>query len=188
MSNADLAMSVIPLERQDWFINLVEECKDLVTETEFTSRWTLVEGYHGLGSRILQENNNFERAKVYGEGICNAVAESLKKRPRTIYYAIQFAKVYPDLNLLPEGKDTSWHKVINKYLTDGTEKKVVKKVDLYRMIQGIKELLQTEWMKSHSVVVNGDPDGRTEFYKDQCEFIRYLQDQVNKITGELNES
>ncbi len=180
----DLALQVIPVERQGWFIQLVDECKDIVTETEFTSRWTLVEGYHSLGSRILQENNNFERAKIYGEGICNAVAESLGKRSRTIYYAIQFAKEYPDLNLLPEAKNTSWHHIVNKYLTDGNDRVTIKKADLAKMIKEIKGLLQTEWLKSNQEA-SINTDMVQAHYESLCEFIRYLQDQVNKITEGL---
>jgi len=102
---------------ESWYNSLIEELKDLLVETEFTSRWTLIEGYHTLGSRILKENDNFERVKIYNQGICNAVAESLQRKPRTIYYAMQFASKYPDLNLLPEGKNISWWHIINKYLT-----------------------------------------------------------------------
>lgn len=178
----DLALSVIPVERQDWFINLVDECKDIVTEAEFTSRWALVEGYHQLGSRILQENNNFERTKVYGEGICNAVAESLQKRPRTIYYAIQFAKAYPDLNLLPEAKNTSWHHIINKYLTTGEKRaKVITKSDLAKQIEEIKKLLDIELQKELQLVNNGE----IAINKSNVDFIRYLQDQINKIIAGL---
>ena len=174
---------------ESWYNQLIEDCKDLIIEVEFTSRWTLIEGYHSLGSRILQENENFERDKIYGEGICNVVAQSLGKRPRTIYYAIQFAKEYPDLNLLPEGKNTSWHHIVNKYLTNGTEKKVVKKADLYRMIKEIKELLEHEWQEANQEVNSvGIQTGEHDLiYQSRCEYIRYLQDQVNKITGELND-
>ncbi len=174
----DLALSVIPIERQDWFIQLVDECKDIVTETEFTSRWALVEGYHSLGSRILQENDNFERAKIYNENILQRIAESLGKSQRTLYYAVQFAKTFPNLSLLPDGKNLSWRHVINKYLTNGTEKKVVKKADLYRMIKEIKKLLETEYMKAHQEAVEM---GAIIENDKLCAFIRYLQDQFNKI-------
>ena len=46
------------------------------------------------------------------------MSQSLGKGERTIERAIQFAKMYPDLNLLPEGKDTSWHRICNKYLPE----------------------------------------------------------------------
>jgi len=172
---------------ESWYNQLIEDCQNLIVEVEFSARWTLVEGYHSLGSRIISEGDNFNRAKVYGQEIVQRIAESLQRKPRTIYYAIQFASKYPDLNLLPEGKNTSWHHIINKYLTDGTEKKVIKKADLYRMIQEIKELLEHEYATANQEVVNSrllDTQGREGIIK--CEFIRYLQDQVNKIVREIN--
>jgi hypothetical protein len=41
-----------------------------------------------------------------GKKIVQRVAESLGKSGRTIWYAMQFAREYPDLSLLPEGKNT----------------------------------------------------------------------------------
>ncbi len=161
---------------EQWYETLIEDCKDLITEVEFTSRWTLVEGYHSLGSRIISENENFERAKIYGQDIVQRIAISLNKKPRTIYYAVQFARQYPELSFLPEGKNTSWHHIINKYLTDGKEKPV--KLSPTEMIKQIKELLQTEWMKENQEVQSGN----IAINKSNLEFIRYLQDQVEKIT------
>ena len=166
---------------ESWYNLLIEDLRDLLVETEFTSRWTLIEGYHSLGSRILQENDNFERSKIYNQDIVQRVANSLQRKPRTIYYAIQFAKIYPDLNLLPEAKNTSWHQVVNKYLTTGEKSVIIKKTDLYRMIKEIKELLETELKKELQSVNNGDIAEN----KSNLDFIRYLQDQVNKIVGEV---
>lgn len=53
------------IQYQAWYEDLVDELNDIITETSFTSRWALVEGYHQVGTRILQENDNFERAKMY---------------------------------------------------------------------------------------------------------------------------
>ena len=169
---------------EQWYIELCEDCRDIVTETEFTSRWALVEGYHLLGKRILQESDKLNKLSNSGIDYKAQIATDINRSSRTVYYAVQFAREYPDLNLLPEGKDCSWHKVVNKYLTDGTEKKVVKKVDLYRMISQIKELLEHEYATANQEVVSSrllDTQGREGIIK--CEFIRYLQDQVNKITG-----
>jgi len=162
---------------ESWFTTLIEDCKDIVVEHEFASRWALVEGYHTLGSRILAENDNFEREKIYGQDIVQRVAISLQKRPRTIYYAVKFASLYPDLNLLNEGKNLSWHHIINKYLTAGEDKPV--KITPTEMIRQIKQLLYTELQKELQLVNNGD----IAINKSNVDFIRYLQDQVNKITG-----
>ncbi len=177
--NQDIAT---PLQNEQWYIQLLEDCRDIVVETEFTSRWTLVEGYHSLGKRIIQETEKLNKLSQSGIDVISQVATDIKRGRRTVYYAIQFAREYPDLNLLPESKNTSWHHIINKYLTDGTEKKVVKKSDLYRMIKEIRELLEHEWQLAHQEIVE---NGLVFGYQERCDFIRYLQDQINKITQGL---
>ncbi len=107
---------ITPLESEEWYQALIEECQAIITESVFTSRWTLIEGYHMLGKRIPEENANFRKAKVYGKKITQRVATSLNKSQRTIEQAIQFAKKYPELDELPEGKNISWHKICNYYL------------------------------------------------------------------------
>lgn len=104
------------LVKQDWYQQLIEDCKDIIVESVFTSRWALIEGYHLLGKRILEENDNFKRAKIYGQEITSHVSQSLDKSKRTIERAIQFVRQYPDISKLPEGKNISWHKIVNKYL------------------------------------------------------------------------
>ena len=105
----------------DWYQSLIDDCRSIVVEAEFTSRWVLVQGYHTLGLRILAENDNFERQKIFGKEIVTRVSESLNKHERTIYRAIKFAKKFPDLATLPEGKDTSWRKICNEYLPEHKE-------------------------------------------------------------------
>ncbi len=176
------------LQNEQWYITLCEDCRDIVVETEFASRWTLVEGYHSLGKRIIQETEKLDKLSQSGIDVISQVAADIKRGRRTVYYAIQFAREYPDLNLLPESKNTSWHHIINKYLTDGTEKKVVKKADLYRMIKEIRELLEHRYLEYHQQeeeIVPGYCALNYDRIKACIEEIRYLQDQVNKITGEL---
>ena len=176
---------------ESWYNQLVEELIDIITEKRFEHTTALIECYHMVGTRILQENDNFERAKIYGDHILQTLAESLGRSQRTLAYAVKFAKMYPELNMLPEGKNWTWNHIINKYLTDGTEKKVIKKADLYRMIKEIKELLEREYLKAHQNEVEAQSQElftRTdllEYLKSQIDFIRYLQDQVNKIIKEV---
>ena|SRR3989344_3724645 len=110
------------LETQDWYKSLIEDCGGIITEAVFISRWELIRGYHQLGERILQENENFERANIYGNKIVQRVAKSLEKSARTINYAVQFARQYLDINLLPGGKNISWHKICNKLLSSKSKK------------------------------------------------------------------
>ena len=169
---------------ESWYSNLVDELQDIITEKRFEHTTALIECYHMVGTRILQENDNFERSKIYGQEILQRLAKSLGRSQRTLAYAVKFAKLYPELNMFTEGKNWTWNHIINKYLTDGTEKKVVKKADLYKMIQDIKELLNTEYLKAHQEEVGLTP-ASYNFAPNKAiiNFIRYLQDQVNKITG-----
>jgi hypothetical protein len=48
---------------QEWYNALVEDCKAIITEAVFNSRWALVEGYHTLGERIVKDENYQEYAK-----------------------------------------------------------------------------------------------------------------------------
>ena len=107
--------------QSNWYQSLIDDCQSIMVEAEFTSRWALVEGYHTFGLRILTENDNFERQKIYGQKIVQRVAESLNKKERTIFNAVKFAKKFPDLAVLPEGKNTSWRKICNEYLPEHKE-------------------------------------------------------------------
>ena len=95
--------------RNGHYKRLVNDCREIITEFGFTHRWALIELYWSLGKRINAEGNSVTVTKL---------AEDLNKSERTIYRAIQFHKMYPDMNMLPEGKNTSWHVIVNKYLPE----------------------------------------------------------------------
>lgn len=101
--------------KEKWYEDLTEDCKDIVTETIFTSRWALVEGYHKLGERIREDKLAQEFAKG-NKGFVQDLARNISISERTVYYAIQFYDKYPSLDKVPEGKNISWNKVITKYL------------------------------------------------------------------------
>lgn len=106
------------IERSEWWDALVEECAAILTEYHFLSAWARVEGYHKLGSRILEDNQQFERAKIYGQQVVRKLSKTLNMSERTIHYAVQFAQKYPDLNLLPMGKNVTWTKVTTELLPE----------------------------------------------------------------------
>ena len=109
------------LVNTEWYQSLISDCHTIMTEAVFISRWALVEGYHNLGKRILEEYDNFERKKIYGEKIVQGLAFSLNMSSRILWYAIQFAQKYADLSEVPEGKNITWNKIITKYLTTKKE-------------------------------------------------------------------
>ena len=106
------------LRNQDWYLSLIEECEAIIVEKEFESRISLVEGYHQLGTRILQDVSKFEMGT---EQAVQEVALAIKKSRRTIMYALKFAKEFPELSMLNEGKNITWSKIVRNYLTEKGE-------------------------------------------------------------------
>ena len=101
----------------EFYQALIEELDAIIGEKGKRARMELNECYHEVGTRILQDWGNFEREKIYGEGIVNSIAKSLRTSKRNIYYSIAFARKFPDLNMLPGGSDQPWSKVV-KLLTE----------------------------------------------------------------------
>lgn len=73
---------------QEWYEHLVEECKAIITEAVFTSRWALVEGYWKLGERIREDKLAQEHAKG-NKTFVQDLARNLETSDRTLYYALQ---------------------------------------------------------------------------------------------------
>ncbi len=165
------------------FQALVDECKAIITETVFTSRWALVEGYHQLGERIQTDEEWQKYAQGNNERL-QGLAKNIGISGRTLYYAIQFYDKYPKLDLVPDGKNISWSKLITKYLPKVAREPSTKPsyADLHEMIKDINYLLKTELAEENQRVVSGE----IAINKSNCEFIRYLQDQINKITGGID--
>ena len=114
-----------PIDEEEWYQQLLEECQAIFTETIFASKMVLIQGYHMLGTRLLEEHANFERKEIYGQEITTRVARSLGKSQRTIQRAVQFARQYPtweSVKELPEGKNISWARICNKYLVKKKDK------------------------------------------------------------------
>jgi len=110
--------------KSKWYEDLVEDCKDIITEAIFTSRWALVEGYWNLGKRI-REDLNFQEYSEGNKSFLQDLALHLKQSERTLYYAIQCFDTYPDIQQLPEGKNITWNKLITKYLPNKEKTKSI---------------------------------------------------------------
>ncbi len=159
---------------------LVEDCRNIITETEFASKDDLIQGRHQLGERIINDTGFQEYAKGNTTSL-QRLAQLCKRSKRTVYYSIKFYQKYPDLSLLPSTKNESWHHIINKYLTEGEPK--VKPKSPKIIIQEIKQLLEKEWQKNKQEAIEaiGDSTKDMVYLEQKDEFIRYLQDQIEKI-------
>lgn len=101
--------AIVPTE-QEWYTALVDDCRAIITEAVFNSRWALIEGYHALGERIVTDEKFQKAAKGNLSSLTN-LAKNIRVSLRDVYRSIQFFEKYPDLSLLPGGKNMSWSKV-----------------------------------------------------------------------------
>lgn len=107
---------------ESWLSDLSDDLKGIYTEGVYHSRWTLIETYHKVGARILNDNNFIKHAQGNGE-VLSQVTFLTGIKERELYRAIQFYDKYPSLDLLPDGKNISWHKIVNNLLPETVEQK-----------------------------------------------------------------
>lgn len=103
------------IENQEWYQSLVGECKSIITEAVFTSRWALVEGYWSLGKRI-REDENVKKFSKGSNSFLTDLSKNIKVGERDLYRSLQVYDKYPDIQQIPEGKNITWNKLITKYL------------------------------------------------------------------------
>ena len=107
------------IESNDKYKSFLDDIDSTLTEYEFNSRWSLIEGYHKVGDML--KNNDFG---VSITELVHRCAVDLEVSERKLWYAVKFYEVYPDIALLPEGKDASWSQIRRKYLTESKTKEV----------------------------------------------------------------
>ena len=114
-----------PIFSDEQYGHFIEELKAIITEGVFDANMRLIETYHQFGIRIVEETENFNRAKIYGESITKRIAEDIGKSQRTIQKCVQFALKYPNLedflSGVQEGKNITWNKVCNVYLVESKD-------------------------------------------------------------------
>lgn len=103
------------VKREEWYQSLIDDCKSIITEAIFISRWALVEGYHNLGKRI-REDENWEKYSKGAYSSLTDLSKNIEIGERDIYRSLQFYDKYPDLSQVPEGNNITWNKIITKYL------------------------------------------------------------------------
>jgi hypothetical protein len=91
------------------YSTMIEDLQSIVVMAETNARLSLVEGYHQLGMQII--DYGLDKAEYLSQ-----VSQDLQKSKRTVYRVLQFVRMFPDLSILPEGNNVSWHQICNKYL------------------------------------------------------------------------
>ena len=113
---------IILMKNNNNFKLLIDDCRGILTEGGFLARMSRVQVYYTLGGRI-SEDIFYKKHKKGNKELIKRIANQLQTSHRLLYYAIKFYKKFPDLDLLPEGKDISWTQIVAKYLTTKKEKK-----------------------------------------------------------------
>lgn len=99
----------------DWYTALIEECKAIITEKVFQSRWALVEGHWQLG-KTVRESRELKKFAKGSKTYVQRLARNIGISERTLYSCLECFDKYPKLENIPEGKNISWNKIITKYL------------------------------------------------------------------------
>jgi hypothetical protein len=178
------------LTNTEWYVALIEELQACLVEFSFSANWALIEGYHHIGNEILAHESQFTQAGYLKAS--ETIAQSLGKSQRQIEQCIQFARKYPDLSLLPMGKAISWHIITRDLLPEHTpemlesKSKPLTKQDYINILKEIKLLIQHEWEENNKTAIEWRGGGEIgDEAESKCKYIRYLQDQFNKITSEV---
>jgi len=134
---------IVALESEEWYQELIQECKATIVETGFISALELIKGKWLLGNEILQAKPYFAKKGLSMRKALQHIAADLNKSERSIWDCYQFRKKYPGLvveengnyeisievfnKYFPkEGKAIRWYLIANKYLP----KPQVKKIEL----------------------------------------------------------
>lgn len=116
MSQLPAIIEHVPVTPTQRYQILIDDLQGIIVEGIHNARWAFIKVYHDTGMRIMQDYPELDTAESYGKGITKRIANDLGKSQRMIQRSVQIARTWPDLSLLPEGKNISLHKLINKYL------------------------------------------------------------------------
>jgi len=153
----------IDFRSEEYFQNIVEDCRAIVVERSFNSRIEIVQGKWEVGQRISVDSDYQKNGKGSGKFI-EQLGEEIKLSPSDIYDCIKIYDQYPKLNLLFDkfGKNISWFKIREELLGRRNEKRGTDKV-CYR-IEGILEAFKKWFEQSKTTVADEAVD----------EFKKYL--------------
>lgn len=93
---------------------LIEDVRTILSERGFNARIELIMAYHEVGARIREETGPGNEKITY---LLQRVAEAVGRSERTLWYAVAFYDKFPDLNMLPEGKNLNWREICQRYLS-----------------------------------------------------------------------
>lgn len=114
------------LQDHEWYQALLEELKAIMTEGIFNMRDIVLTMKWNVGNRILEDKDKHQKGITY---LVQHIAANGKWQERELWNCIKFNRKYPGNTFeeaitkkpLPEGKNTSWNKICNLYLSGKVE-------------------------------------------------------------------
>ena len=163
---------ITPDQRYSYF---VEELRSMIIASVLTSRIEIVRSKWGLGKRVIEEQDNFERG-IYGQRTVDGIAKDLRISTPSLYKAIQFYRAYPAesfdeiLSTLPYGNNISWYKITKELLPSlGYSEN---QDDDREQIQGEVVMPRTEDENCEHTLLVCKKCGRTFAYEEFLEIVR----------------
>jgi len=134
------------LKNEEWFDNLVEECKAIVTQRRLRASLEIIEGKWDLGKRIIKDSNYEKHLKGSGK-IVDGLAKDIGISNSDLYDCLKFYERFEvfDKALEEFGNNVTWFQIRQKYLGKRNEKAGTPRV-CYR-IEGILESFR-DWFNS----------------------------------------
>ncbi|MFA6171999.1 MAG: DUF1016 N-terminal domain-containing protein [Patescibacteria group bacterium] len=118
------------MDQNEIYIQLVEDCKSIIGESGYKQNVNTLESRWELGQAIADVNDEMDRRKIYGLSVIDNLSRDLGSgfSARNLRYCVQFYKKYKEyktfgnvLPNLPEGKNTTWRDMCEKYLRSAAE-------------------------------------------------------------------
>lgn len=126
------------LSNEEWYQELVEDCRAIGVERGTNARMEVIQGKWELGQRINLENDNMQRKDIYGKNIIGNLANDIGISSTDLWSCLKFYKQLgvdnfeETLPKLPEGKNVTWYK-ITLWMGDRQDKDQEKVKESYKL-------------------------------------------------------
>ena len=114
------------LESQEFYIELLEQLRAIITERGHNARMETIQMKWELGERLVKEEENFRRFN-YGEQMVEKTAKDLEVSAISLWKTVQFYRKFPMatfdevIEALPGGKEINWGKIQKEVLPQPQE-------------------------------------------------------------------
>ncbi len=139
-------VGLVDMKHEPWWIELVSDCRAIVVERGFNSRFETILGKWELGERVATDDN-FNKHGKGNQAVVAGIAADVGCSASDLYHCVQFYEQYPKgvksaLDGLGEGKNVSWYRIVQQHLGERSTKRLG-----MRTTYGIGEILEAfgEW-------------------------------------------